>query len=248
MSWTTKLIWAIYISLLAVLFPHTAWFFSKFEPFAAVGNLSAWFGAFAFEASIAALTHKLAKHIDQTPKRISARAKFRYRYLNAFSLGLVTSVAISALANLSHAVEFGQNMAIIDGWGIEPKVYQFAAGGILPLVSLLFARILSNVTETEDEEIPELTEAKGAVTDLRKRLRDSEAQRADLEERAKLAEQRFDAAGDLFASLFAEEKRQRILAAAQKWPRLPASAISIIADASPSYVSEVLNAPVENEE
>ena len=42
------------------------------------------------------------------------------------------------------------------------------------------------------------------------------------------------------AQLFAAEKRQRILAVSEQWPRLPASAVAIIADASPSYVSEVL--------
>jgi hypothetical protein len=40
--------------------------------------------------------------------------------------------------------------------------------------------------------------------------------------------------------LFAEEKRQRILAAAEHWPELPASSIAIITSASPGYVSEVL--------
>ena len=61
------------------------------------------------------------------------------------------------------------------------------------------------------------------------------------ESRAITAEQRFAAAGDLFARLFAEEKRQRILAASERWPELPAASIAIIAGASPGYVSEVLN-------
>jgi hypothetical protein len=39
------------------------------------------------------------------------------------------------------------------------------------------------------------------------------------------AEQRFAAAGDLFARLFAEEKRQRILAASERWPELVAASI-----------------------
>ena len=42
------------------------------------------------------------------------------------------------------------------------------------------------------------------------------------------------------ARLFAEEKRQRVLAAAERWPQLPAASIAVIASASPGYVSEVL--------
>ena len=60
------------------------------------------------------------------------------------------------------------------------------------------------------------------------------------EARANAAEQRFTAAGDLFGRLFADEKRQRILAAAERWPELPASSVAIIASSSPGYVSEVL--------
>ena len=62
----------------------------------------------------------------------------------------------------------------------------------------------------------------------------------ETEARASATEQSFTAAGDLVARLFAEEKRQRILAAAEHWPELPASSIAIIASASPGYVSEVL--------
>ena len=38
------------------------------------------------------------------------------------------------------------------------------------------------------------------------------------------------------------DKRERILAAHRLWPRLPGSALATIADASQSYVSEVLKA------
>jgi hypothetical protein len=68
----------------------------------------------------------------------------------------------------------------------------------------------------------------------------AEAHISDAEARAIAAEQRFDAAGDLFARLFAEEKRQRILAASERWPELPAASVAIIASESPGYVSEVL--------
>lgn len=31
-NWSNALLWAIYLSLLAVLLPHTAWAFARFEP------------------------------------------------------------------------------------------------------------------------------------------------------------------------------------------------------------------------
>jgi hypothetical protein len=49
-----RILWAVYLSLLGVLLPHTA-----------------WTAAFAFEASIAVLIHKLSGHIDRTPRRLS---------------------------------------------------------------------------------------------------------------------------------------------------------------------------------
>lgn len=273
---TTKILWAVYIGLLAVLLPHTAWLFAMFESTATtnilgfavdLGDVTAWAGAFAFEAAIAVLTHKLAKHIENGPKRypvgpkgLAEWPKFKYRYLNAFSLGLVVAVAVSALANLAHSVEFGRSLAIFARWGIEPKVYQMAFGGVLPIVSLLFARVLSNVAETEDAPNPELEElrrvfaewkakAKETEQNLRSVIAEWQGKAAEAEQRAMEAEQqahdaetRFAAAGELFARLFNEEKRQRIIAARQTWPELPISAIAIIAASSPSYVSEVLSA------
>jgi hypothetical protein len=62
-NWSNVLLWAIYLSLLAVLLPHTAWAFARFEPPGngsfgiAWGAITAWAAAFAFEAAIAALTH-----------------------------------------------------------------------------------------------------------------------------------------------------------------------------------------------
>ena len=71
-------------------------------------------------------------------------------------------------------------------------------------------------------------------------LQAAEGQLANAEARANAAEQRFATAGDLIARLFAEEKRQRILAAVEQWPELPVSSVAIIAQASPGYVSKVL--------
>jgi len=238
---TTRLLWTVYGLLLAVLAPHTAWLFMQFEPASPWGTGAAWAGAIAFEASIAVLTHKLARHIEATPRRLSPRSRFAYQYLNAYSAGLIISVGVSALANLAHSVQFGQSLAIFAAWGIAPQVYQIAFGGILPIVSLLFARVLSNEAETDSADDPALSEALRVNTELRRQMKAAEDRTRSAEERAAAAEVRFAAAGDLFGALFAEEKRQRILAAASTWPQLSASAVAIIAGASPSYVSEVLS-------
>jgi hypothetical protein len=239
-----RILWAVYLSLLGVLLPHTAWAFQNFEPETEAGGISfvAWTAAFAFEASIAVLMHKLSGHIDRTPRRLSAWAKFQYRYLNAYSLGLLAAIAVSSLANLAHAVEFGRAMAIFTVWNISFNTYAFAFGAVLPLVSLVFARVLSNVVETEGDEDPALVEAQKSIADLRRQLRESESQRKAAEEARQQAADRYVSAAGTLVKIVSADKRERILAAHHLWPRLPGTALAIIADASPSYVSEVLKA------
>jgi hypothetical protein len=248
-SWSNLLLWAIYLALLAVLFPHTAWAFGRFEPQDASwqgvswGTVTAWAAAFAFEAAIAALTHKLAKHIESTPRYTAGRVWLRrisYQYFNAFAAGLFVAVGVSVLANFGHAVKFGRDYAIFGRFNVPPLLYSLAFGGILPLVSLMFARILADTAETEVGANPELVRAKQTINKLRSRLKTTEEDLADAVARANATEQRFGAAGELSVRLFAEEKRQRILAAAERWPELPASSVAIVAGASASYVTEVL--------
>lgn len=277
---TTQILWAVFFALLLVLLPHTAWMFRQFEPLESEVFAGSWtwadvvsyVAAFAFEAAIAVLIHKLAKRIEETPKRMTRGQKFVYQYLNAISFGLLVATLVSGMANLAHAVQFGQVIKIFTEWGIEPKVYSFAFGGILPLVSLTFARVLSNVVENEELPNPELTEAKQTIAALRKqvhdlrdteerankisakwdevnkRLEDTTLEYAELkdkfvitEERARIAEERFGAAGDLMRRIFSENKQERIIAVKQWRPQLTGQAIAIIAETSPSYVSEVLN-------
>ena len=160
--------------------------------------------------------------------------------MSAYAAGLLLALGVSALANFAHAVEYGRAFAIFGRYSIPPFLYSITFGGILPLVSLLFARILGDNAATEAASSPELTKAKQTIKDLRDELVEEEMRISDAQSRAIAAEQRFAAAGDLFARLFAEEKRQRILAASEHWPELPAASIAIIAGASPGYVSEVL--------
>lgn len=244
-----RILWLVYLALLGVLLPHTAWAFSNFEPQETGalgvkwGVVTAWAAAFAFEAAIATLTHKLAKHIEKTPRYTSGPTgwrRFNFRYLNAYAAGLAVAVAVSTLANLAHAVEFGGQIAIFGVYEVPFGLYAVAFGAILPFTSLLFARVLSNVAEGEHEVDPALEQAKETVRELRKQLKDSEANLQHAEQRADEAEVRFAAAGELFVRLFAEDKKQRILAARQTWPQLSGSAIAVIAEASPSYVSEVI--------
>jgi hypothetical protein len=163
-----------------------------------------------------------------------------YQYINAYSAGLLVALGVSALANFAHAVEYGREFAIFGRYSIPPLLYSVTFGGILPLVSLLFARTLGDASETEATPNPELIRAKQTIKQLQTELAGAEVRISDAESRAITAEERFAAAGDLIARLFAEEKRQRILAAAERWPELPAASVAIVAGASPGYVSEVL--------
>lgn len=277
---TTKILWAVYFALLAVLLPHTAWAFRQYEPAESLkligeftwADLISCVVAFAFEAAIAVLTHKLSKRIEETARRMKGKdrgEKFVYQYLNAISFGLLISTAVSGMANLAHAVQFGRALTIFTQWGIPQDVYSFAFGGILPLVSLTFANVLSNVVEDEEGPNPEVEQAKVTILNLRQQLREIEGrlktteetirqqfaellagakttedqlrrQLAETEDRARLAEERFGAAGDLMRRIFSEDKRERIIAVHQWRPQLTGQAIAMITESSPAYVSEVL--------
>lgn len=227
-----KVLWVIYISLLAVVLPHTEWAFRQFEPGAQTSIVS-WAAAFAFEAAIAALTHKLSKHIEQTPKRSAGWAKFKFRYLNSYSLGLLFSLGISTMANLAHAVEFGGRMLIFAEWNIPFGLYAVAFGAVLPVVSYTFASVLSNVTDIDETEDPALVELRQTNATLRKNLHEAENLRRQ-------ADARFAAMGDVYIKLASSDKRERILAAMEKWPSMSGSAIAMLTDSSPAYVSEVI--------
>ena len=247
---TTVILWIIYLFLLGVLLPHTAWAFRAFEPAQSpviVGaftyaDLVSYIAALAFEAAIAVLTHKLAEHIGQADvRRKSGWDKFKVRYLNAFSLGLVVSTVVSSLANLAHAIEFAQPLAIFAAWGIPLELYAVAFGGVLPFVSLLFARVLSNISETEADEDPALAELRESVRTLTRDLRQARKETMEAEARAQNADARFEAAGDIMRALVDGDKRERILAVRRQWPQLTGNAIAVITQSAPSYVSEVIS-------
>ena len=225
------LIWIIYIALLLVLWPHTAWAFSKFEPHTpgvlgiAWGIVMAWALAFAFEATLAAFTHKLAKHIEHTPNIKDWWKRFNVRYVNAYGGGLFIAWLVSTLANLAHSVEFGQPLKILDDWGIPFGVYAVAFGAILPLTSLLFARVLSNTIDTEQAEHKQddtIRQLNTTIKKLNAKLRDAEQRLSN------------------FEKVFGGDKQQRILAAHKTWPELPQRSLAIITETSPSTVNAAL--------
>jgi hypothetical protein len=238
------LLWAIYISFLAVLLPHTAWTFSQFQK--DPNAPQPWLLAFAFETVIAAVTHKLAERITKTPKRLSERQKFVHRYLNGYSAVLVASLLISSLTNLAYTVQFAPVLDVFASWGISVKVYEFAFGAALPFLSFGFALILSDMTDAELEADPALTQANENLREVRRQLREAEQARTQAEQGRKKAEERFEAAGDLMKAFMADDKKARVIAIHQQWPELPNNAIAIMADSSPAHVSETLKAFSKN--
>lgn len=141
------------------------------------------------------------------------------------------------MANLAHAVEFGGSMNIFTKWGIPFGIYAFAFGAVLPIVSYTFANVLSNAVDADTDEDPALAELRGANAALRKQLHEADQARQQ-------AEARFDTLGDVFVKIAKGEKRDRIMAAREKWPAMPGSAIALLCDSSPAYVSEVLKSDV----
>jgi hypothetical protein len=246
-DWTNLLMWAIYGLLLAVLWPHTAWAFEKFEP-TGLNRFLAWALAGAFELGIAVFTHRLAVHIEVIPNYTKWRKRFSARYLNVYGLGLLTTWGVSSLANLAHSVEFGQRMVIFDTWGVPFAVYAVAFGAILPFMSLLFARVLSNVSQTEHQEDERLTEIRSQLKAVRSQLKDAERRAKDAERDANVAVEAANAERiatkqkhQLYEQLFGDDKRQRTLAASRLLPNDSQRTWANVARTSPAYVSEVIN-------
>jgi hypothetical protein len=234
-DWSKYVLWTVYLALLGVLLPHTAWTFGQFEQ-----EGQQWIGvvaAIAFEGAIAAFTWRLAQRIEDTPhyKKDASLRRFRFRYLNIYSLGLVVAIMASSLANWAHSVQFGGTFTIFEKYGIPPLLYTIAFGAILPACSLLFARILAEVSDSESEVDVELTTARDEIKDLKRQLKDSER-------RAEIAE----GAARFLLELTAEDKARRILAAHGRWPELSQKSLALISESSEAYVSQVLKGEKAN--
>jgi hypothetical protein len=205
----TNILWLVYFALLVVLLPHLAWMANRFEP--SEQEWVGWAFAIAFELTVAAFTHKLKQHIEKMPRSLKAKgwknslARFWYQTGNPFSLGLLFFVSVSALGNLAHAWEFGKENTVAIFSVIPFSVFAVMFGGALPLANLLFARVLSEVSETEDEPNPE-------VEELKKRLKELRSTLAQAEEvfRSRLAEteQKFAQTEQELRSQLAETERK----------------------------------------
>lgn len=236
----TNLFWLIYLSLLGVLLPHTAWAFNNFQK-STEGDISwmAWALAFAFEAAIFGFTHQLKERIEKSG-RIRQKdneeiyayywRKFSLAWLNLHSVGLMVCSGISALANFSYSVEFARDFAVYGQYSVPPLLFQIAFGGILPVVSFLFARILA---DTVTDELPKDDILIAAQKAEREARRETSRLQNELEG-LRLLVVEYE---QLQQSKTAKE---RILAAHKLWPKLSGTGLAVIAQSSPGYVSDVL--------
>ena len=221
----------LFILLLIVLMPHTAWWFSQFESTEVGlfgvkwGVVFSWIGAFAFEGAIYAFTEKLSEHIGSAGSSTKWFTRIRKRYFNIYTIGLALTCAVSIMANKSHALVFGEGSPVFTILNITPEQGSVLAGGILPICSLLFAWVLSTDRDTEQVENEELMQANSKIRELNKTVR-------ELNQKMQAANQ--------FAFLGSANKTEVITEANRLWPELNNTALQVISEASKSHVSTTL--------
>jgi signal transduction histidine kinase len=252
-------LWMVYISILAVIAPHTQWMFAQLEP--AANIWVSWLAAIGFEAAIFVVTHLLVDHIERRKagtfnfEKSRLRSSFqwwpafRYRWLNVYTMLLALACGVSAGANLIHAVQYAQPLKIVTDWGVPSAVITVAFGGILPLVNLLFAAVIADVDDAEGVTDPAVEKAKeetkaAKVETKQARAAQLEAERArmDAEQRVNESEQRYRALGDVVRFLFShtEPLHERIRFTRKTFPQLSQNGISQILGCSVSTVNEAL--------
>jgi hypothetical protein len=154
-------LWCIYILLLAVLLPHTAWMFQQGEASeSAGGTVIAWAAALVFELVILAMTHRFSEHLAGTKGREYKNdwQKIADKYVNSLAFGALLAWFVSAYANVAHAIEFGNTgIKIFTAWPWVPAwSYPVAFGAVLPTASLLFAWVLSKQDDEAQQADPEV--------------------------------------------------------------------------------------------
>jgi hypothetical protein len=151
-----------YIFLLVVLLPHTAWMFSLFEPAQSQGL--GWAGAIAFELTIGALTHFLARELaavsDIAGEKFIERMKRELMNIPAFLL--LGSILISTVANWTHAYNFANTVPFGD-YSIVKVLYSTLFGAALPLCSFAYAYVLSRVYRKDESKQPIESETEAAA-------------------------------------------------------------------------------------
>lgn len=252
-------LWLVYISILVVIAPHTQWMFAQLEP--ASNAWVAWVAAAGFEATIFVVTHLLVDHIERRKmgtfnfekSRMSPRLQwwpvFRYRWLNVYTLLLFVACAISAGANLTHAVQYAQPLKIVTDWGVPAGAVTFVFSGILPLVNLLFAAVIADVDDAESPTDPAVEKAKAEAKEAKAEAKRAtacqayaEKQQFEAERLLAESEQRYHALGDVVRFLFGQSEplHDRIRFTRKTFPQLSQNGISQILGCSVSTVNDAL--------
>lgn len=262
----THLFWTVYLAFLLVLLPQEAWTIgqgqdqtgSQWAFLGVTASPLAWFLAGAFSASIAIVTHRLNVHWLDMPKRYKAddmaKKRFAYRWLNVYAVALILTMVISSIANFMHVVQFTNKSLVIFAeypWAVS--LYQFIFGLALPGVSFVFARVLSTMQESEQEDDPalakanaDLKEANSTIRSLKEAIRQAEQQYSvtirDFEQRLNDSEQRYRAVGDVIRWLFGKDEnlRDRIRGIRTAFPNLSQNGIAQLIGCSVSTVNEAL--------
>lgn len=261
----THLFWAVYIAFLLVLWPQAAWTIGQFQDTTSMWSLLgveasplAWSLAGVVEATIAIVTHRLNVHWMEMPNRYKAQdmtwKRFTYRWMNVYAVALFVAMAVSAVANFTHVVQFtNQNLMIFQSQPWAVPAYQVVFGLALPGISFVFARVLSTMQESEQEEDPaftkakaELKEANSTIRNLEQSIRSTEQEYSvrvrEAERLANEAEQRYQAVGDVVRWLFGKEEvlRDRIRGIRTTFPTLSQNGIAQLLGCSVSTVNEAL--------
>lgn len=252
-------LWLVYIGVLIVVTPHTQWMFAQLEP-PDLPELS-WVIAVVVEAAIFGLTHMLVKHIQarklntfnferkrmeegRLSKHFTWWPVFRYRYMNVYSLGLALFVLISGVANLTHAFEYGRPPRLVEEWNVPFLWYTLMFGAALPVMNLLFAAVLAQAGDSEQQVDPELEKAKSEKREAERRNKELEKRLAEAERERDASQKRYEAIGDIVVYLFSTERTlgERIRYVHKTFPQLSQNGISQLLGCSVSTVNEHLRA------
>ena len=256
----TSLFWVVYIGFLLMLWPQEAWTIGQSQDqnagtwtmLGVTASPLAWLLAGALGATIGIVTHKLNEHWKEMPSRYKAKdmekQRFAYRWLNVYVLGLFATILLSAIANFMHVVEFtNPGLQVFAIWPWAKWIYQVLFGLALPLVSMVFARVLSTMRADEQEEDPALTKAKTELADAKKAEREKEKTIRQMTETILTLEQKIAESESLIGRsvvryLYDKELalRERIQGVRRAFPELSQNGISQLLECSVSTVNDAL--------
>jgi len=274
---STTLFWVVYVAFLFVLWPQAAWTINQMQDatskqvamMGVAASPLAWALSGVVEATIAIVTHRLNEHWRVMPPRYKAadmgKKRFAYRWLNTYAIALIIAMLISAVANYTHVVQFtNATLKVFDGNPNAIRAYQVLFGLALPGVSFVFARVLSTMQESEQDDDPafakakaDLKEANSTIRQMQVSIRETEHQYsvkmteteqrysvlfADAERRLEESEQRYRAVGDVVRYLFGKEiaLKDRIRGVRTSFPNLSQNGIAQLLSCSVSTVNDAL--------